>query len=57
MKDLPSKEHYPYKILTLLMKNSACPTPSIEPPPPSSFLQKNLSMIFSKIPTLGPPYK
>ena len=31
MKDLPSKEHYCYKINTL-MKSSACP-PSIDNPP------------------------
>ena len=38
MKDLLSKEHYPYKIHTLLMKNSAYLT--------LPFLQKNLDLWF-----------
>ena len=40
MKYLLSKEHYPYKIHTLLMKSSAYTPPS----PP--FLQKNLDLYF-----------
>ena len=55
MKNLLSKEHYCYKIHTLLMKSSAYPHPSIDNPlyelPRPSILQENPkppSMFLSK---------
>ena len=51
MKYLLSKEHYPYKIHTLLMKRSAY-TP---PPLPCHFYKKILIYIFFKNPS--PLYK
>ena len=45
MKDLLSKEHYPYKIHTLLMKSNAYT------PPPLFFFKKSRFIIFSKIPS------
>ena len=59
MKDLLSKEHYCYKIHTLLMKSSAYPSPSIDTSPPIwatplPFLQENCDppfYDFSDIPT------
>ena len=56
MKDLLSKEHYSYKILS-----RACPPSSIDSSPYMDyppFLQENLDppfYDFSKIPTLNPP--
>ena len=58
MKDLLSKEHYCYKIHTLLMKISAYPFPIDKPPLWATalpLLQKNLdtpAIIFQKF-TLG----
>ena len=45
MKYLLSKEHYPYKIHTLLMKSSA-----YTPPFPAIFTKKSWFIFFSKIP-------
>ena len=50
MKYLLSKEHYPYKIHTLLMKSSA-----YTPPLPRHFYKKILIYIFFKNPS--PLYK
>ena len=53
MKDLPSKEHYPYKIHTLLTKSSAYP-PSIDNPLLHGHFYKNILIPpfydFSEIP-------
>ena len=47
MKGLPNKEHYPYKIHTLLMKSRAYPVPPV--------LLKTLIHDFFKNPSTPPP--
>ena len=53
MKYVLSKEHYSYKILTLLMESSFLPPP----PPPPPFLHENLNPPFYNFSKISNPYK
>ena len=56
MKYVLSKEHFSYKILTLLMESSIYPRPLYGQPPPP-YLHENLNHPFYDFSKISNPYK